>query len=156
MEEEYKFNECICDQKWYRFASKIMEQKYQPITMKEVAGLQDHLNPEQQEQLKNVLKKHKILFKSKLGCYPYKQFHINFIDGYRPVHKKTYPMPYNNKLIFKKELDSLVKDGVLEECGPSAWASPTIIMSKKDNWVIWVSDFPKYDKQLKQKSFPLP
>ena len=117
--EEEGFDACLFDE---CFADKILEQKYQKVTTREVADLQDHLTQEQRDQLNRVLEKHTSLFDKELGCYPDRKFHLKLIEDYKPVFKKAYLVPYKNEHLFKKELDSLIKDGVLEKCGPSTWA----------------------------------
>ena len=94
--------------------------------------MQEYLSKHQQQQLNNVLKKHQILFNGKLGHYPHQKFHLNLIDSYKLVYKNHYSILYKNEMLFQKELYSLIKDGVLEKCGASAWASPTFIVLKKE------------------------
>ena len=100
---------------------------------------------------------HKIMFNGKLGYYPHKKFHLNLIDGYWPIFKRPYPVPFSREKLFKMELDELVRDGVLNHIEkPSAWASPTFIVPKEDGQVQWVSDSCKLNAMLKQKPYPLP
>ena len=105
------------------------------MTTKEIAELQSHLLQQQQEQVSAVLEKHKTLFNRKLSCYPHKKIHIDLVDDYKLVFKKAYPVLYQREQLFKKELESLVKDGVLEKCGQSAWALLTFVVPKKDGQV---------------------
>ena len=132
MSEEDDFDACLFDE---YFVDKILERKYQKVTTKEVVDLQEHLTPQQREQLNDVLKKHTFLFDGKLGCYPHKKLYLDLIDNYNPVFKRANPIPYQREHLFKEELDSLVKDGVLKKCGPLSWASPTFIVPKKDGQV---------------------
>ena len=59
-----------------------------------MADLEDHLTPEQRDQLNKVIEKHTSLFDGDLGCYPDRKFHLELIDNYKPVFKKAYPVPY--------------------------------------------------------------
>ena len=131
MSEEDDFDACLFDE---YFVDKILERKYQKVTTKEVVDLQEHLTPQQREQLNDVLN-NTSLFDGKLGCYPHKKFHLDLIDNYKSVLKRAYLVPYQRERLFKQELDSLVKDGVLKKCGPSSWASPMFIVPKKDGRV---------------------
>jgi hypothetical protein len=45
--------------------------------------------------------------------------------------------------MLKKEVQHLVKLGVLEQCAESEWAAPTFIILKKDGTVQFISDFWK-------------
>ena len=69
----------------------------------------------------NTLEKYEIMFNGKLGRYPHEKFHLELVEGAKPVFKRAYSVPYKHKTVFKKELDSLVADGVLEKCGRSSW-----------------------------------
>ena len=61
------------------------------------------------------------MFDGKLGRYPHEKFHLDLVEGAKPVFKRAYSVSYKHKTVFKKELDSLVADGVLEKCGRSSW-----------------------------------
>jgi hypothetical protein len=69
---------------------------------------------------------------------------------------RAYIVPHLHKATFKKELDRLVKIGVLEKQGRAEWVAGTFIIPKKDGKVRWVSDFRALNKALKRKYYPLP
>ncbi len=57
---------------------------------------------------------------------------------------------------FKKELDHLVKIGVLAAQQESEWALPSFIIPKKDNRVRWISNLLQLNKLISCKQYPLP
>ena len=120
---------------------KIKEAKYEKVKVDDVISQQTHLNCQQKQDLRNLLSKFTTLFSGKLGTYPHKKMHLELIPNAQSVHKRAYPVPHAHLEIFKKELDHLVRIGVLEPCGWSEWASPSFIIPKKDGRVRWVSDF---------------
>lgn len=134
----------------------ILSSKYDKIDTLQVARQQKHLNPKQQDELANILKKYDKLFSGKLGLYPKRKMHLELEEGATPVHQRPYSVAHSQKALFKEELDRLCKLGVLSPCGASEWASPTFIIPKKDNRVRWVSDFRALNKVLKRKVYPLP
>jgi len=58
----------------------------------------------------------------------------------KPVHAPAYPVPHVYLETFRKELEDLISLGVLEPQGVSKWASPSFIISKKDDRVRWISN----------------
>ena len=130
---------------WYDptcYAIEILDAKYEKVEVDEVTNQLTHLNPQpqQKEDLKQVLKEHTKFFDGTLGVYPNRKFHINLISGAVAKHARPYPVPVIHLAAFKKELVHLVEIGVLSPQGASEWASPTFITPKKDGRVRWVSD----------------
>ena len=59
--------------------------------------------------------------------------------------------------MFKKDVEVLVRLGVLEHANDFEWVSSYFPHLKgKNNWVRSLSDFWNLNKQLKRKSYPLP
>jgi hypothetical protein len=77
-------------------------------------------------------------------------------EGAKPYHGKAYPVPQSRKETTIKELNRLIKLGVLEFQPESEWASPSFITGKKDGTVRFLTDFREVNKRLVRKPFPLP
>jgi hypothetical protein len=136
--------------------TEIAEAKYQKVDTDEVAANATHLEEDQREDLARLLRQFPKLFSGKLGKYPGELVHIEVPPEAKPVHKRHYSVPKVHEQTFKAELDRLVKLGVLEPTGPSAWAAPTFIIPKKDKTVRFVSDFRALNKVIKRKEYPIP
>jgi hypothetical protein len=138
------------------FATTMLDAKYEFIDVRQVIDQQSHLNMHQKADLLEVLAKHQKMFDGTLGVYPHKKFHIDIDPNAKPVHARPYPVPRVHLQTFKKELDHLIKLGVLAPQGASDWASPTFITPKKDGRVCWVSNLRELNKVVKRKVHPLP
>ena len=137
-------------------STQIMEAKYDAIDTDELAQAQKQLTPTQRTELAQLFRKFPQLFDGELRTYPHRQYHLDLQDGAKPVHSRPYGVPFTQRDAFKRELDHLVKIGVLERSGASQWASGTFIIPKKDGRVRWISDFRALNKCIKRKTYPLP
>ena len=146
----------MCYHAWDNFVAEILERKYDRVTARDVAEQQDRMLPKQNKLFEHTLKKYEILFDGKLGHYPHEKFHIDLVEGAKPVFKKAYHVPFQWESLFKGELQNMVKDGALGPCGRSHWVvAPTFFVPKKDNRVRLVSDLRELYKLIKRKSIPM-
>jgi hypothetical protein len=53
------------------------------------------------------------MFDGTLGFYPHKKVHIDIDPNAKSVHSRPYPVPQIHLKNFKKELDHLVRLGIL-------------------------------------------
>ena len=81
------------------------------------------------------------MFDGNLRVYLHKKVHIDIDPNAKPEHSRPYPVPRIHLNTFKKELNHLVRIGVLASQQESDWASPSFIIPKKDGAVRWISDF---------------
>ena len=117
---------------------------------------QNHLDTRQKEQLRDLFLKYSKVFDGTLGLYPHKKVHIEVLPDAKPRHMRPYAVPRVHMDTFKKELDHLVKIGVLSPQGMSEWAMPTFIIPKKDGRVRWVSDLRALNEVVVRRQYPLP
>jgi hypothetical protein len=87
-----------------------------------------------------VLQENDKMFVGTLGVYPHKNIHIDIDPNAKPVHSWPYPVPLIHLKTFKKELNHLVRIGVLAAQQESEWVSPSLIIPKKDGRVHWISN----------------
>jgi hypothetical protein len=96
------------------------------------------------------------MFDRTLGVYPHTKVHIDIDPNAKPVHSWPYPVPRIHLKTFKKELNHIVRIGVLAAQQESEWASPSFIIPKKDGRVRWISNLHQLNKVIRRKQYPLP
>ncbi len=138
------------------FATEILDAKYEKTDVVEVVKGLTHLKTHQKADLLQVLQENNKIFNGILGVYLHKKVHIDIDPNAKPVHSRPYPVPQIHLKTFKKELDHLVRIGVLASQQESEWASPSFIISKKDSRVCWISNLRQLNKVIRCKQYPLP
>ncbi len=91
-----------------------------------------------------------------MGDWKTKPVSFQLKEGASPYHGQAFLVPMKHKDTLIKEVDRLVKLGVLEWQPASEWASPLFIMPKKNRTVCFLSDFWEVNKRLIRKPFPVP
>ncbi len=135
---------------------KILDSNYQKANLKEIVRAAKHLNEREKSLLYKLLMKFEDVFDGTLGEWKTDPVDFELVDGAKPHSQRHYPVPHLYKQTFKKELDRLVKLGVLEKVQQSEWGTPTFIIPKKDNEVRFISDFRRLNQKIKRKPYPLP
>jgi len=95
------------------YSTEILDAKYDPVSTDKVLEQCSHLSTEKKEDLRQVLQEFPKLFSGKLGVYPHCKFHIDIDPNAKPKHAQPYALPRIHLAAFKKELEHLVKLGVL-------------------------------------------
>ena len=72
-----------------------------------------------------------------------------------PVQQKPYRIPYSQREVVKQELDQMLKAKVIKP-STSPWASPIVLVTKKDGGVRFCVDYRKLNKVAKFDAYPMP
>ncbi len=115
-----------------------------------------HLSDDQQKKLLQLIKKYESLFDGTLGDWKTKPVSFQLKEGMSPYHGRAFPVPKTHKDTHIKEVERLVKLGVLEWQSALEWASPSFIIPKKNRTVRFLSNFWEVNKRLIRKPFPIP
>ena len=135
----------------------VLDQKYKPADLEEVARSCDNLNEQQQEQLLELLRKHEPLFDGSLGKMNSEPYDIELKENAKPYHAKPFPIPHAHEAKLRAEVQRLCDIGVLTKVNDSEWGAPTWVIPKKDgNTVRFLSDFRELNKNIKCKPYPIP
>ncbi len=138
-------------------ATRILDAKYSKADLQSVVRDNcKHLKVDQQKKLLQLLKKYELLFDGTLGDWKTKPLSFQLKEGASPYQGRAFPVPKIYKDTLIKEVDRLVKLGVLERQPASEWASPLFIMPKKNRTVRFLSNFWEVNKSLIRKPFPIP
>jgi hypothetical protein len=112
-------------------ATQILDAKYSKADLQSV--IRDnckHLSAKQKKLLQ-LLKRHELLFDGTLGDWKTKLVSFQLKEGVSPYHSGAFPVPKTHKGTLIKEVERLVKRGVLERQPASEWAFPLFIIPKK-------------------------
>ncbi len=105
-----------------------------------------HLTTAQLDEICQLFALYLKLFSNQLRSYPHHKI---------PWHFCPHSVARAHIELFRKEIDRFVSIGVLRPCGATEWASPTMVIPKKDETVCVVSDFRKLNKVIRQRVYPL-
>ncbi|KAL6735246.1 hypothetical protein Aduo_005705 [Ancylostoma duodenale] len=74
---------------------------------------------------------------------------------HKPIKQKTRPIPIGARKEFKEIIKGLLERGIVEPSA-SEWASPVVLVKKKDGTLRLCIDYGELNKVTKQDSYPLP
>jgi hypothetical protein len=95
-------------------SSDILQSKYEPLNIQQIAQGQKQLTPSQRNELEEILLKFPKLFSGGLGKFNGEKIHLDLDPTVPSVASRAYAVPERHKRIFKQELDCLIQEGVLE------------------------------------------
>jgi hypothetical protein len=138
-------------------ATQILDAKYTKADLRSV--VRDNfklLKDDQQKKLLQLLNNYESLFDGTLGDWKTKPVSFQLKEGASSYHGRAFPAPKIHKDTLIKEVDRLVKLGVLEWQPALEWASPSFIMPKKNYTIRFHSNFQEVNKKLIKNPFPIP
>src|SRR6266540_4175693 len=105
----------------------------------------NELTKEEQHQLNELLKKFENIISIdenlKLGRIGIIKHEIKVTEN--PIKSRPYPVKDNKREKWmKKEIDRMLKDGIIKK-SKSPWASPIVLVSKKDRSIRFCVDYKK-------------
>lgn len=111
-------------------------------------------------KLQTILEKFPKLFDGGLGCLTnQKPASIKLKEGSKPYAGRYYNLPKAYHAPAKKEVERMVKIGVLKELpwnDDSPWKAQTLAVPKKTKDIRIVTDFRKMNACIERHPFPLP
>ncbi|RWS01780.1 uncharacterized protein B4U79_00437, partial [Dinothrombium tinctorium] len=109
------------------------------------------------EQLKKVLTRNQHLFAKSWRDNKQIKKAVHIIDtgNETPSKHVPYRVPQKYKKFLEKEIDDMLKAGIIEESnGP--WAAPVFVIPKKDGTARMVIDYRSLNEKTKKDAYPIP
>ena len=115
-----------------------------------------HQNIKKRDQLISLLGKYEDIFIGTLGTWNITPVDLELREDAKPLFWRHYPEPRVHKSMFIKEVERLVRLGVLEEANDFGWDAYLFAQPKsKTNHVRFIIDFWNLNRQLKREPYPM-
>ena len=147
----YKSTEPLSTADLTKRAVRILDVKYKKADLPNIVDSCDHIDDTEKDELLQLLKKYEGLFDGTLGNWKTTPVHFELKDDAKPYHGRAFPVPRIHWETLKKEIDRLVKLGILKWEGESEWAFPSFIIPKSNGTVRFISDFRELNKLIRRK-----
>jgi len=122
-----------------------------------IDGAKDNLSVEQLEQVSEVVAEYEDVFvgvDGKIGQTDLVTHSIDTGDA-RPVRLPARRLPIAKREAVGKELDKMLDEGIIEpSCSP--WASPIVVVTRKDKTLRVCSDLRLVNMRTRKDAYPLP
>lgn len=149
LQESYHINDTDIAEDAVDRIKQILDTKYEAADLPAITREADHLSPEQQERLLQLLTKYETLFDGTLRQWSDMEYGIDLKPDVKPYHARAYPIPHKYVETLKMEVERLCEVGILRKVNHSEWAAPTFIIPKKDGSVRFISDFRELNKRIR-------
>ena len=114
----------------------------------------DNLTEEQRAEFIDLASQFQSLFTEAPGTTSLAQHHIKLTSD-QPVRSRPYPVPYSLRESLKKDITDMMTMGVIRESS-SPYASPVVVVKKKDNTNRICVDYRKLNKLTVFDPEPMP
>ena len=136
--------------------SEVFDQLYpmgdQPVVDIESCGAE--LPAKQRRELHGVMMENSSIFHRSPGRTSLVEHEIHTGD-IPPIRQKPYRIPYAKRELVKKELEEMLEAKVIRP-SMSPWASPIVLVPKKDGKVRFCVDYRKLNSKANFDAYPMP
>jgi transposase InsO family protein len=114
-----------------------------------------HLEISEQQAVRKILYPHSSMWDGTLGEVRVTEHRIELQAGARPVYQAPYRAGQKGRDVEKKEVERMLQAGVIEPAN-SEWASPVVLITKKDGSIRFCVDYRKLNALTVRDTYPLP
>lgn len=125
----------------------------QTESVKDIA-INPELSPDQRKEIDSILMEYADIFTDLPGRTNLVEHHIQTTTEI-PIHQRPYRLPEAMKAVVRQELDKMLAQGVIEP-SLSPWASPVVLVEKKDGSVRFCIDYRKLNAISAFDAYPIP
>jgi Reverse transcriptase (RNA-dependent DNA polymerase)/Retroviral aspartyl protease len=115
----------------------------------------DHLPSEARAKVIYTLTPFEAMWNGTLGEMKTPPHRIELLPGAQPVFQPPYRAGKAGRAIEQREVERMLKAGVIEPA-TSEWASPVVLITKKDGETRFCVDYRRLNAVTKKDSYPLP
>ena len=122
----------------------------------DVAGISDHLTPQQRSQLTNLLTDKFRKMGQGLGYTTVAEHEIIVEPGTQPIKRRYYPVSPHKQKLLDQELERMLQLDVIEPSN-SPWSSPVLLVPKSSpNEYRFCVDYRALNSVTRKDAYPLP
>ena len=119
-----------------------------------VPDISTELTEQQKLQLTELLADFKTVMSGKVGRTSSCQHHIRLKEEL-PVQQQPYRLPHMYKEVVEGEIEVMINEGIIEPAN-SEWASPMVIVKKKDGAIRLCVDYRRLNAVTRVDAYPMP
>lgn len=112
------------------------------------------LSADQQSDVKQLLAEYADVFSNKPGCTSLAEHRIE-TGSAKPVRQHPYRLPHAYRDTVQEELRDMLEHGIIET-STSEWASPIVLVPKKDGSLRMCVDYRKLNSVSEADAYPMP
>ena len=111
------------------------------------------LSSSQKTELKRLIEEYKVIFSDRPGLTNLEEHVINLADKV-PVREKQYPIPFSTKAAIEDEVQSMLKEGIIER-SHSDYSAPVVLVKKPDGTHRFCINYRKLNMKTKFDAEPM-